>query len=342
MPAKSDNHDWLARHQEATLEPGLPICDAHHHLWTYRENRGSLRYGLEEYAEDLNSGHNIVSTVFIQCGAEYREGGPKEMRPVGETEFIAGVAAESASGRHGPTRVASAIIGFADLRLGAAIGDVLDAHVDAGTGLFRGVRCGATYDDSDIIGNSSWGAPEHLLLDPGYRDGAKELDRRGLIFEGWCYHTQMAEMIGLARALPDLSIVVDHAGGPLGDGPYAGRRAEILEDWKASMAELAACENVVVKLGGLNMKANGFAWEKRPDPPTGEELLEAARPYFEFLIERFGIERCMFESNFPVDKQSCGYNELWNSYKRLATNYSAGDKAALFHDTATRVYRVEA
>lgn len=340
MPVKSDNHDWLAQHVEETLEPDLPICDPHHHLWLHRENRGSLRYGFEELLEDLNSGHNIVSTVFIQCGAEYRKDGPEEMRVLGETEFVSTIAEKSASGKYGPQRVASGIIGFADFRLGRAVGDVLDAHIEAGKGRFRGIRCGATYDESDEISNSSWGPPPHLLLDADYREGVSELARRDLAFEGWCYHTQLPEMIDLARAFPDLSIVFDHAGGPLGHGPYAGRRDETLKEWKGHIAELARCENVFAKLGGLNMKVNGFAWDKRPEPPTSEELCDATRPCFEYLIEQFEPDRCMFESNFPVDKQQCGYNVLWNSFKRLTADYSADEKAKLFHDTAVRFYRL--
>lgn len=337
MAAKSDNHDWLALCEEETLEPDLPICDAHHHLWLNRVNRGSLRYALEELREDLETGHNIVSTVFIQCGAEYRTKGPEALCAIGETEFVTAIAEEAASG---PTRVAASIIGFADLRLGPAVGEVLDAHIEAGKGLFRGIRMGATWDESDEISNSSWDPPPNLLMDPNYRKGVKELGRRGLVFEGWCYHPQLPEMTDLARAFPDVTIVLDHAGGPLGAGPYAGRRGEILETWKASIGDLATCDNVVAKLGGLNMKVNGFAWEARPEPPTSEELADAGRPYFEFLIEQFGVERCMFESNFPVDKQACGYNALWNSFKRVAADYSPAEKAALFHDTAVKVYRV--
>lgn len=338
MAEKSENHDWLALHEEETLEPDLPICDAHHHLWIDRANRGSPRYALAELLADLDTGHNIVSTVFIQCGAEYRKDGPDALRVVGETEFVVDIAEQAASA---PAEIAKGIIGFVDLRLGPTVGEVLEAHIEAGKGRFRGIRCGATWEASEEISNSSWGAPANILLDPAYRAGARELAARGLVFEGWCYHPQLPEMIDFARANPDLAIVLDHAGGPLGHGPYAGRRAEILQDWKTSMAELAACDNVAVKLGGLNMKANGFAWPSRQTPPTSEDLLEATRPYFEFLIETFGPERCMFESNYPVDKQGCGYNALWNSFKCLAANYSPAEKAKLFHDTAVRVYGLD-
>ncbi|MDA0261628.1 MAG: amidohydrolase family protein [Proteobacteria bacterium] len=342
MPSKSDNHDWLAQYDEETLEPNLEICDPHHHLWNLRHGRSTTRYQLDELLEDLNSGHNIVSTVFIQCGAEYRPDGPVEMRPVGETEFIADIATKSASGRYGPQRVAAGIIGWANLLLGDVVGAVLDAHIAAGEGRFRGIRCGATYDESDEISNSSWGPPPAILLDPKYRNGVAQLAKRDLVVESWCYHPQLPEMIDLVRACPDARFILDHCGGPLGIGPYEGRRAEIFDLWKGYIAELARCENVIAKLGGLNMVFNGFNWQHRPMPPTSVELLEATRPYFEHLIEQFGVDRCMFESNFPVDKLSCRYNVLWNSFKRLTANYSADEKAKLYHDNAVRIYRLEA
>jgi L-fuconolactonase len=339
-PTKSDNYDWLAQYDEDTLEPDLKICDPHHHLWNLRHGRSTTRYQFEELLEDLNSGHNIVSTVFVQCGAQYRPDGPEQMRPVGETEFIAEIAAKSASGKYGPQRVARGIIGWANLLLGDAVDEVLEAHIAAGEGLFRGIRCGATYDDSDEIHSSGWGPPAHVLLDPQYRAGVAQLAKRDLIVESWCYHPQLPELTDLARACPDARIVLDHCGGPLGVGPYAGRRAEVLEVWKAHIAELARCENVSIKLGGLNMVFNGFGWQHRPKPPTSTELLEATRPYLEYLIEQFGVDRSMFESNYPVDKLSCSYNVLWNSFKRLTANYSADEKAKLYHDNAVRIYGV--
>lgn len=341
MPSKATNHDWLVQYDEETLEPDLPICDPHHHLWDFRYERTSPRYLLDEILEDLNSGHNVVSTVFIECGAMYKTDGPEELRVVGETEFVNGIAAMSASGEYGPQRVAAGIISTADMMLGAAVGDVLDAHIAAGGGRFRGIRCSATWEASDTIKNGRWPYGPHALLDPRYREGVAELVKRDLSMEGWCYHPQMPELIDLAKACPDVTIILDHFGGPLGIGPYEGRRDEIFEEWKGYLAEIAQCENVVAKLGGLNMDYNGFGWEHRPKPPTSEELLEATRPYFEYTIEHFGVDRCLFESNFPVDKLSCSYNVLWNSFKRLTADYSADEKAKLYHDNAARIYRLD-
>ena len=341
MASKADNHDWLIQLDEETLEPDLKICDPHHHLWNERFGRTTTRYQLDEYLDDLNTGHNITSTVFIQCGAEYRTDGPEELRPIGETEFVAEIAAKSESGKYGPQRVAAGIIGFADFLLGDAVGEVLDAHIQAGDGRFRGIRCGATYDPSDAIHNSSWEPPAGVLLDQKYRESVAQLVKRDLIFEAWCYHPQLPELIDLAKGCPDAKIIIDHCAGPLGVGPYEGRRAEILETWKADIALLAKCENVTAKLGGLNMVFNGFNWQHRQKPPSSLELLNTPRPYFEHLIEHFGIQRCMFESNFPVDKLSCSYNVLWNSFKRLTADYSSAEKAMLYHDNAVQYYKLD-
>lgn len=342
MTARSDNHDWLCSTQEETIDPNLRICDPHHHLWDHRRERVQPRYLIDEILEDINSGHNIVSTVFIECGAMYRAEGPETMKPVGETEFVNGIAAMSASGLYGACRIAAGIIGAVDLTLGAQAGDVLDAHLAAGGGRFRGIRHSATWDASDAIPNARSDPPQHLFLEAKFREGFAQLAPRALTFEGWCYHPQMADLIDLARAFPDTTIILNHFGGPLGIGPYAGHRDEIFEIWRGRIAELAECLNVVAKLGGLNMDYNGFGWHENERPPNSIELLDATRRYFEHTMDCFGIGRCMFESNFPVDKLSCSYNVAWNSFKRLTADYSAAEKSALFHDNAARVYRVGA
>ena len=334
------NDDWLTLVQEETLEPALPICDPHHHLWDHRPERVEPRYMLDEILVDLNSGHNIVSTVFVQCGAMYKADGPEEMRVLGETEFVNGIAAMSASGLYGPTRIAAAIVGAADLTLGDAVAPVLEAHLRVGGGRFRGIRHSAAWDAAgNAIVNRPM-PPPHLYFDETFRQGFAQLGRYEMSFEGWCYHPQIGELTDLARAFPDTTIILDHFGGPLGVGPYAGKRDEILAQWRVDMTQLATCENVVAKLGGINMDVNGFGWHERDRPPTSEELMEATRPYYEHTIEQFGVDRCMFESNYPVDKLSCSYNVLWNSFKRLTAKYSADEKAKLFHDTAARVYRL--
>lgn len=334
------NKDWLDLTVEETLEPNLPICDPHHHLWEFRYDREAPRYLIDELLVDLNSGHKIISTVFIECGAMYRATGPEAMRPVGETEFVNGIAAMSASGKYGETRIAAGIVGAADLCLGVDVGPVLDAHIAAAGGRFRGIRHQSNWDASDEVGNGRNVFGPHVYLKDNFRRGFAELTRRSLSFEAWCYHPQISDIADLARAFPDTPIVLNHFGGPLGIGPYAGKHDEIFPTWKQDIADLAKCPNVYAKLGGINMKLNGFNWHERERPPTSEVLMQTTRRYYDHTIEHFGVERCMFESNFPVDVVTCSYNVLWNSFKRLTADYSADEKAHLFHDTASRFYRL--
>ena len=340
MVARAKNEAWLCSREEEVLDPGLPICDPHHHLWDLRRGALQERYLLDEILADVGSGHNVVSTVFIECGAMFKADGPEALRCVGETEFVNGIAAMSASGGYGKTKIAAGIVGTVDLRIGAAAGEVLDAHIAAGGGRFRGIRRGAFWHASPDIHNHRTNPPEGLLLREDFRAGFKELAPRKLSFEVWCAHTQIADAISLARAFPDTIIVLDHFGGPIGIGPYAGKQDEVFATWRTEIDELARCPNVIAKLGGLNMEVNGFGWEKRSTPPTSTELTGATRRYFEHTIDRFGTDRCMFESNFPVDKLSCSYRVLWNAFKRLTAGYSGDERAALFHGTAQRVYRL--
>ena len=330
-----DRQDWLAQVKEAVLEPELPICDPHHHLWDHP----GRRYLLNELLSDTASGHRIVSTVFVECMSMYRAEGPEATRPVGETEFVNGVAAMSASGGYGSTRVAAGIVSFADLTLGERVGPVLDAHL-AASPRFRGVRHAAGWDASDQVRNSHTQPPPGLLGEPRFREGFAELGRRGLTFDAWLYHPQLPELTSLARAFPSTTIVLDHLGGPLGIGPYEGRRGEIFVEWKRFIRELATCPNVVAKLGGLVMPINGLGFHRRDRPATSADLLGATRDWYLHAIDCFGPARAMFESNFPVDKASCSYHVLWNAFKRLTADLSPAEKAALFHDTAARVYRL--
>ena len=336
------NDDWLALTQEETLEPDLPICDSHHHLWDQEEEFVAPRYLMDEIQRDLQSGHNIVSTVFIECGTMYRADGPTEMHVVGEVEFANGIAAMAASGLYGKPRIAAGIIGTADMTIGSEVGRVLDAQIAAGNGRFRGIRYGAAWDPNPGLVRARTRPKPHLLLDEAFRKAVAELAPRGLVLEGLCRHPQLPEMTDLARALPDTTIVLNHFGCPIRIGPYAERLDEVFANWKRDIAKLAKCPNVLAKLGGLNMVYNGFGWEKKPKPPTSDELVAATRPWYEHTIEQFGPDRCLFESNFPVDMVSCSYNILWNSFKKLTASYSASERAAMFHDTATRVYRLNA
>ena len=330
----TEKEQWLALVEEDALEPELPICDPHHHLW---DHPGS-RYLLDELLADVGDGHNVVSTVFMECGSMYRADGEPAMRPVGETEFVNGIAAMSASGGYGDCRACAAIVGYADLNLGAAVGAVLDTHA-AASGRFRGIRHAAGWDASAEVRNSHTSPSQGMMASSAFRAGFAELGKRGMTFDAWLYHPQIPELTALARAFPEQPIVFDHFGGPLGIGPYAGKREEIFAYWKDAVAELATCGNVVAKLGGLVMPINGFGFHKNDRPPTSEELAAATRRYYLHMIDCFGPERCMFESNFPVDKASSSYRVLWNSFKRIASGFSASEKAALFHDTAVRVYR---
>ena len=334
------NDDWLARTVEPALEPVLPICDPHHHLWGFRTTGVAPRYLLDDFLEDLSGGHNVVSTVFVECGAMFRADGPEELRPIGETEFANGIAAMSASGLYGPTRIAAGIVGTAYLDRGDEVAEVLDRQIAAGGGRFRGIREGAAWHESPDVPNHRTEPAPDMYLDSRFRAGFRHLAPRGLSFEGWCYHPQIPALTDLARTFPDTTIILDHFGGPLGVGPYAGKADEVFAEWRRSIGPLAECPNVCAKLGGIAMEVNGLGWHERESPPTSRELMEATRPYYEHTIERFGVERCMFESNFPVEKVSCGYGVLWNSFKRLTADYSADERAHLFHDTAARVYRL--
>jgi L-fuconolactonase len=338
--AHAKNQAWLSAVQEKALEPDLPICDPHHHLWDARRGALQERYLIDEMLDDLKGGHNIVSTVFIECGAMFKADGPEAFRCVGETEFVNGIAAMSASGGYGKTRIAAGIIGTLDPRIGDAAADVLDAQIAAGGGRFRGIRRGAFWHESPDIQNHRTEPPEGLLLREDFRRGFKHLGPRELSFEVWCAHTQIHEATSLARAFPDTTLVLDHFGGPVGTGPYAGKQDEVFAYWKTQIDELARCPNVVAKLGGLYMEVNGYGFENRPKPPTSTELAQASRRYYEYTIERFGPNRCMFESNFPVDKVSCSYTVVWNAFKLLSKGYSADERAAMFYDTAARVYRL--
>jgi L-fuconolactonase len=329
---------WLATYVEEAIDPRRPIVDPHHHLWDRQQ-----RYLLDELLKDLNTGHNILATVYLQCGSMYRADGDPAYASVGETEFVNGVAAMSASGSYGTPRACAGIVGHADLqRLGAGIEPVLEAHVRAGGGRFRGIRNSSVWDADSSIVTTPTPPPRGLLGDARFREGFARLATFGLSFDAWLYHPQIGELAALARAFPDTTIVLDHVGAPLGIGVYEGRRAEVFETWRDAIRDIARCPNVNVKLGGLGMKVMGFGFEKQPRPPSSEELAREWRPYLETCIESFGVDRAMFESNFPVDKQSCGYAVLWNAFKRFAAGYSEADKHALFVGTACRVYRLEA
>ena len=326
--------DWLALHREAALEPDLPIIDAHHHLW------GAPRgpYLAEDFLADAAGGHDIRASVFIECDTHYREEGDPLYRPLGETAFVAAEAREAEA--RGGSRVAAAIVGFADLAAGAAIRDVLAAQIETGEGRFRGVRFISAWHPDPGARGSVATPPPMLLLDPRFREGFAQLAPLGLTFDAWMYHTQLAELRDLADAFPDTPIVLNHVGGAIGIGPYAGRGRHVTAAWSAALRELAHCPNLHLKIGGLGMRLFGLGMHERATPPSSEVLATAWRPVVETCVEAFGAGRCMFESNFPVDKAGFAYTTLWNAFKRVTATWSASERGALFHDTAARFYRI--
>jgi len=318
---------------ETVLEPALPVCDAHHHLW----ERPPETYLLKELTADLQSGHNIVSTVAVECGYGYRTGGPGDLRPVGEVEFLEAAANRAAAETAIKTRIAAAIVGFADLSLGDAVAPVLEAHLAASPNRFRGIRYSTTWDASGELRNETG---PRMLAGGDFRRGLSWLKKLNLSFDAWLYHPQLPELADLARALPDVTIVLNHIGAPLGVGPYAGKCDEVFKSWSRGIAAVASCANVTVKLGGVGSARSRHDWHQRAVKPSSEEIAAVLRPYFERCIEKFGADRCMFESNFPVEKRSNAYVVVWNAFKRITEGYSAAERAALFHDTAARVYRI--
>jgi len=331
----SERDSWLALTVEEALEPELPICDPHHHFW----DRDGDRYFLEQLTQDLAGGHNINQTVFIECNSMYRARGPEEMRSVGEVEFVQGLAAQSASGRYGNTEVAAGIVGNANLMLGAAAKPVLEALLAASSNRLRGIRFSCAWDASPEVGSPTSNTPG-MMLDSRFREGFDCLSGLGLSFDALVYHTQLQELADLASAFPDTTIILNHVGRPLGVGPYAGKRDEVFADWQEGIAAVAQRENVVVKLGGFGNLISGHDWHRRATPPTSRDLADTFGPWLTWCIEHFGPERCMFESNFPVDKASYPYTTVWNAFKQFSRGFSETERAAMFQRTAVRAYRL--
>ena len=332
-------NDWLALTQEPSLEPELPLCDPHHHFWDQRP--GSIpyqRYLIHELMGDLNSGHNVRSTVFVEARSMYRAGGPEELRPVGEVEFVQGQAAASASGIYGPSRAASGIVGHADLKLGENVRPVLEALQAASPNRFKGIRHNVTWSpDPSLDDRESQG----IMGNDSFRAGARVLADMGLSLDTMLSFPQLPELADFARAVPDLTIILNHLGGISRTGIYANKDEEVIPQWREGIAAVAACPNVVLKCGGMGMPRWGFGWHARDIPIGSEELAEAMAPWMNYAIEQFGVDRCMFESNFPPDKVSFSYNIMYNAFKRMSQDRSAAERADLFHDAAARAYRID-
>lgn len=329
---------WLAKAPpEAIIDSGLAVVDTHHHVWPWVE-RG--RYMLDDVLADTATGHNVESTVFIECRFQYRTDGPAEFKSVGEVETVTAIARDCETKHKGKTRVAAGIVGYADLAMGDRVEPVLAALIKAGEGRFKGVRNSGGWHEDPIIGNNHHGAGPGHYLRKDFQAGLNRLTGLGLSLDALVFHHQHADMLALARACPDANIIMNHTGMPLGYGPFAGKQKEVLAVWRQHLPDIAACPNVTMKLGGMMMRLASYDYNQIPAPPSSEELARQWRPYIEPCIELFGAKRCTFESNFPVDKMGIGYAALWNAFKRIASGASPDEKTALFSGTAKRVYRL--
>lgn len=313
------------------LLPELPILDAHHHLWLAGGHGGVPAYTVDELHADIAaSGHNVVGTVFVECRSQYRTDGPAALRPIGETEFVV---REAARVDAGPP--VAALVAHADLTMGDGVEPVLLAHQEAGRGLVRGVRYSTAWDASPMNNMAARGG---LMTEDAFRDGVRALGRFGWSYDVFCFHPQLPELVELARACPDVTIVANHLGVPIAGGPYRGRHDETRAFWRTQLRQLAGCDNVVLKLGGITRPLSGERWDKRGEPATAEELAAAWGEEVAHAIDCFGPSRCLFESNFPVDRPCIGYGELWNGFKLMASGFSESERLDLFHDTAARAY----
>ena len=333
---------WINKVQEEIIDPDRKIIDPHHHLWHGPNDpsgiQESYRYLLQDLWKDTESGHNIKKTIFIDCGQEYYSEGPERFKPVGETEFVVEIA-EQASEDKSKAQIAG-IIGHANMMLGSSVKEVLELHSEKGKGLFRGIRHAGGWDDDERVKNAHSHPTPHIYLEEKFQEGLQELSSLEMVFDTWHYHNQIKDLTKLAKSIPDLVIVHDHFGGPLGIGPYKGKREEIFDQWKEDINELSQCKNVFSKLGGLAMPVNGWDWHKREVPASSDEIVSEQSRYYLHTLECFGPERCMFESNFPVDKQSVSYHVIWNAYKKLTHEFSEQDKESLFYGTAEKVYKL--
>jgi len=327
---------WLAKRVEPILEPELPIVDSHHHLGFEGTN---MHYLVPEFLKDATSGHRVVASVFSDCRAHYRVDGPEHLKPVGETEFVTALAEEHARRNPLDLKLCAAIVGVADLLLGDRIKEVLEAHLEAGKGRFRGIRGHTHHDPEVLVAGINW--PEGMLTEPKVRAAIACLAPLNLVYEAWLFHTQLADLTALAQAQPQTTVVLNHCGGPLGVGRWAGKQDEVFPEWRRDMQALARCPNVYVKAAGLGTSTVGFDLWDRETPAPSEEIALRWGKWITPTIELFGPARCMFESNFPVDKRTANYAVLWNAFKILAKGCSADEKTALFSGTAKKLFRLD-
>lgn len=323
---------WLGLHTEEPLLPELPLVDAHHHLW----DRSGHAYLPEQFRQDTQ-GHKVEASIYVECLSAYRDHGPEHLRCVGETEYLMGVLSQTPANT--APDIAAGIVGRADLALAEAVETVLDAHVEAAGTRFKGIRYVTAWDADPAI-HGAYPTHAGMLTEPAAQAGARRLGARGMTLDLWCYFHQLDDVATLVRACPQVAIVLNHFGGPIGTGPYTGRRDEVFQRWRQGMQALGVYPNVHVKLGGLNMAVAGFGWRQRAVPPSSNDLAQAWQPYVDACLEVFSASRCMFESNFPVDRTGCSYGVLWNAFKRLAQALSEAERETLCAGTARRVYRL--
>lgn len=325
--------DWLALRTEPALDPAQIIIDSHHHLY----HRPGVRYLLDDYLADLDCGHDIRATVAVQARAMLRAGGPPELASLGETEFLNGQAAMSDSGVYGPVRVAAAIVGHVDLTLGDRLRPILERHI-AASGRLRAIRQPLAWDADATLMNPAYGTPKGLTESPAFRQGMALVQDLGLSFEIWAFYPQLTQIAQLARAFPDLPMVVNHLGGVIRAGAYAGR--DIFAKWRQGMVALADCPNVSVKLSGLGMRLSGFGFDDGILPPSSTELAAVWKPWMMTALDLFGPSRCIWGSNFPVDKGSYGYGIGLNAVKLLLAGATEGERNNVFWRNAHRLYNI--
>lgn len=318
------------------------ICDAHHHLWREPPTLAwPSRYLIDDLVGNCLQTGIPMSTIFVECGIEYRTEGPEWLRPVGETEFVeSSLSYWRETGGTGSIEPCAAIVGFADLRRGVAVREVIDAHLAASPTRFKGIRYQAACDPDPGVRSAATDPPPQLLGSPAFREGLREVVASHLVFNVWVYHPQLAEVAALADALPDLTIILEHCGGPLGLGSYAGRSEAVFAQWRPLIAELAHRQNVYVKLGALTMDLTGLAGTVSRSDPGVAEAAVLFEPWFHYLVEQFGVDRCMLECNYPFESLGLRYVDLWDAYSIIFSSYSRDERAALFSRTAERTYGV--
>ena len=324
--------------QPLVFDADRPIIDSHHHLFV----RPALRYLVDEYHTDVTAGHRIIASVYMEAGAFLRPDGPEGLRPLGEIEFANGVGAMAQAGYFGDTRVCAGIVGTADLRQSpVVVADLLDRCLAAAPERFRGIRqIALDHPSPSAFRYMSKRPPQGILRDPNFLVGLSQLARRGLSFDLAIYHEQFLDAARLLDLFPDMTFILNHMGIVMGLDSSQDDRRILRQQWAAGLRDLATRQNVFCKIGGLGMPVWGFDQAPRTDEDVENWLVEQWQPYVHAALEAFGADRCMFESNFPIDRAACSYRTLWNVFKRLVSSAQEHERDAVCHGTAARVYKL--